>query len=57
MKTYTVKLSDYLADFYGKIAENVDLPVEQVLADALFKLAGEMSREALLSRRGTDSTS
>ena len=33
--------------FYNRIAASVGLPLEQVLADALFKLAGELSLEAL----------
>ena len=35
--------------FYGNIATAAGLPLEQVLADALFKLAGELSLEALKS--------
>ena len=31
----------------GRIAEAAGLPVESVLSDALFKLAGELSLEAL----------
>ena len=33
--------------FYDRIAGHLHLPVEQVMADALFKLAGELSLEAL----------
>ena len=33
--------------FYAKIAEAARLPLEQVLSDALFKLAGELSLESL----------
>ena len=33
--------------FYSRIAAAVQLPLEQVLSDALFKLAGELSLEAL----------
>ena len=35
--------------FYGNIAAAAGLPLEQVLSDALFKLAGELSLEALKS--------
>lgn len=35
--------------FYTHIAAVAGLPVEQVLSDALFKLAGELSLEALKS--------
>jgi hypothetical protein len=37
--------------FYSRIAAAVQLPLEQVLSDALFKLAGELSLEALESPR------
>ena len=40
-------LSPELADFYGKIAQASGLSLTQVLEDALFKLAGELSLEAL----------
>ena len=33
--------------FYERVAENAGLPLSQVLSDALFKLAGELSLEAL----------
>ena len=33
--------------FYTRIANAAGLPLEQVLTDALFKLAGELSLEAL----------
>ena len=33
--------------FYTRIACTIGKPLEQVIADALFKLAGELSMEAL----------
>lgn len=35
------------AKFYSRIAQAAGKPVEQVLADALFILAGELSLQAL----------
>ena len=35
--------------FYTRIAKSVGLPLEQVLSDALFKLAGELSLESMKS--------
>ena len=35
------------ARFYIRIAQAAGKPVEQVISDALFKLAGELSLEAL----------
>lgn len=41
-KAYTIELEDFVAEFYEKIARNVELPVERVLSDALLKTAGEL---------------
>ena len=43
----TVLLQPEVAAFYNRLATAVGLPLEQVLGDALFKLAGELSLEAL----------
>jgi len=40
-------LEPEVVSFYSRLAEAVGLPLEQVLQDALFKLAGELSLEAL----------
>ena len=47
MKEVTINLEQALVLFYTRIAENTSLPLEKVLVDALFKLAGELSLEAL----------
>lgn len=46
----TLILEPAVARFYAHIADACGLPLEQVLADALFKLAGELSLEALKAR-------
>ena len=43
----TLNLDAAVIRFYAHIATMAGLPLEQVLADALFKLAGELSLEAL----------
>ena len=43
----TVELEPDVALFYTRIACSAGKPLEQVLSDALFKLAGELSLEAL----------
>ena len=43
----TIHLEPAVAAFYTRLAEAVELPLERVLSDALFKLAGELSLEAL----------
>lgn len=47
MKSVVLPLDDATLQFYQNIANIADLSVESVLADALFKLAGELSLEAL----------
>ena len=47
MTEITLKLEPAVALFYARIAQTNQLPLEQVLSDALFKLAGELSLEAL----------
>lgn len=42
----TISLDPVVAAFYQRVAELTDIPVETVIADALFKLAGELSLEA-----------
>ena len=47
MINITVPLDPALVMFYGKVAEAAGISLEQVLSDALFKLAGELSLQAL----------
>ena len=47
MTQVTLLLEPSVALFYTKIADAAGVCVEQVLCDALFKLAGELSLEAL----------
>ena len=47
MVNVTLTLDPAVAAFYMQIANRMDLPLSQVLSDALFKLAGEISLEAL----------
>ncbi len=45
----TLTLEPALVLFYTRIAFSAGKPLEQVLSDALFNLAGELSLEALHS--------
>lgn len=47
MTKVTICLEPSAALFYTRIAAATGIPLEQVLSDALFKLAGELSLEAL----------
>lgn len=49
MTQVTLTLTPEVALFYARIAKSACIPLEQVLQDALFKLAGELSLEALKS--------
>ena len=47
MRKLTLYLDPYVEYFYQRIADINGLSLEQVLQDALFKLAGELSLEAI----------
>ena len=47
MTPVTILLETSVLSFYSRLAQSVELPLETVLSDALFKLAGELSLEAL----------
>ena len=49
MTEVTLVLEPAVALFYSRIAEAMGVRLEEVLRDALFKLAGELSLEALKS--------
>lgn len=51
MAEVTILLEPSVALFYSRIAKASGYPLEQVLSDALFKLAGEL---ALESMQGSD---
>ena len=46
MSSVHILLDPVVVAFYRRVAEHAGLPLETVLADALFKLAGELSLEA-----------
>ena len=47
MEEITVLLEPAVVLFYTRIAQNAGISLEQVLSYALFKLAGELSLEAM----------
>ena len=47
MEAFLIVLDAATARFYGNVASAAQLSTEQVLQDALFKLAGELSLQAL----------
>ena len=47
MTEVKLQLENAVALFYDRIADRQGLPLEQVLSDALFKLAGELSLQAI----------
>lgn len=52
MEEFLICLDPATARFYDRIARTAQLTTEQVLQDALFKLAGELSLEALSKSGG-----
>ncbi len=55
MKQVTIILDDYLYDFYRKIGENAGgLTPNKAMEDALFKLAGELSLNAIHKKGQAD---
>lgn len=53
MKSYRIKLEDYVAMFYEKISQTAGIPVEQVLADSLFRAAGTLAQNAIGEMRSS----
>ena len=51
MTEITLLLDPVIVNFYTQIANSVGASLESVLQDALFKLAGELSLEALQLRK------
>ncbi len=47
MTEITLHLDGSVILFYSRIAAAAKMPLEQVLSDALFKLAGELSLQSL----------
>ena len=54
MTEVTLRLDPAVALFYAKIAQARGISLEQVLSDALFKLAGELSLQALQKLQNPD---
>ena len=52
MTQVTISLEPAVILFYARVANSTGKSLEQVLSDALFKLAGELSLEAL-HRKGS----
>jgi len=51
MQEFTIRLDPAAARLYQRVAEAAGCPVESVLSDALFRLAGELSLEAIQTQR------
>ena len=56
MTEVTLLLDPTVIHFYNQIANSVGVSLETVLCDALFKLAGELSLEAIHGKINTNST-
>ena len=54
MTAVTLILEPNVVHFYSRIAQQAGLSMEQVMSDALFKLAGELSLEAIHKNTATE---
>lgn len=53
MKEVTIRIDDALYQFYKNVGRQAGgIPPEQVMEDALFKLAGELALNALHKKNG-----
>ena len=57
MVPVTIVLDDTTAEFYARVAAAAERPVETVLSDALFRLAGELSLAALTKAKREEALS
>ncbi len=51
MTEVTLLLDPTIVNFYNQVAKSVGISLETVLSDVLFKLAAELSLEALQTRK------
>lgn len=51
MKKVTIKIEDYLYEFYKKVGSGAGRTAEQVMSDMLFRFAGESSLKAIDRKR------
>ena len=47
MKSVTLNVPEYVYEFYWKMGLSAGLPVEQVMSDSLFLMAGKSSVKAI----------
>lgn len=50
MKEYYIKVEDAVGSFYEQVGKRAHMPTEKIMASALFRLAGEISAEAISAR-------
>ena len=43
MKTVQVEVDNLVYEFYQKVSQQAGIPIEQVMSNALFRMAGELS--------------
>ena len=52
MKTVKIKVDETVYQFYQKVGQQAGVCVEQVMSDALFKFAGELSLSVIQKKEG-----
>ena len=43
MKTVKIEVDDLVYAFYQKVSRQASIPIDQVMSNALFRMAGELS--------------
>ena len=43
MKTVKIEVDDLVYEFYKKVSQQAGIPIEQVMSNALFRMAGELA--------------
>ena len=43
MKTVKIEVDDLVYEFYNKVAKKAGVPVEEIMSNALFRMAGELA--------------
>ncbi len=52
MGKYTLEIDPAAAKFYERVGETANMPAERIMAEALFKLAGELSVKSMFFKGG-----
>ena len=52
MKTIKIEVDELIYEFYKKVAQQAGVPVGEIMSNALFRMAGELSLNAFHKKEG-----